>query len=306
MPHSMLGSTPDSATFPLLVASNILMLLFVPAMLLVPLVAVLCVRQRADGDPARAHARTRVLIIATAAALGVWLLLQLLSVYFASPGFALAARWCWPLFFPLWFALGMPALRAKYPGLAGLHSGAAHSVRRASVVSRQRKSPIRAIHWVIVGVVVAALLATIAARGWAKPFSDDAAQFRWLVVTLGYAFVLATVFAIQPYVLRMALAEPEPLDAEGSPELQRMYEAFRNTKIRGLFWLLSGAIPVLLGAVLVLTTWGDHRFMGALIGGFGGAGLGICGAWFGVAMTVRRIRIAEVKARLDAQGTQPG
>lgn len=289
-----------------LIITRLFMLLFVPTMLLAPVLFVFCTRNRAEseGDRAAAASRLVALCVATVVALAIWLglLLAALNVSGSQAGTTLhfIARMSWVFFFPLWFGLAMPALRSRNPAWGGPHDPS-QPRRTASLVPRARRSPIGARHWAILVAVTGAILLGLLARGWVAPFADDAERMRWLIMTIVYGVSLAIVFLVQPFALRAALNEPEPMDAAGSPELAQMYEAFRTTKIRGLFWLVGAALPVMMGVWLLLAVWTDHTHLAAGAGAAAGVGLGLLGAWFGVSMSVRRVRIAEAKARLDRE-----
>lgn len=287
-----------------LIISRLFMLLFVPTMLLAPVLFVFFSRNRAEseGDRAAAASRLVALCVATVVGLGIWLGLLLASLKLsgsqAGTTLHFVAQMSWVLFFPLWFGFAMPTLRSRNPAWKGPHDPS-QPRRTASLVPRERRSPITTRHWVILVAVTGAIFAAILARGWAAPFADEAGRWRWLVMTIVYGFTLAAAFIVQPFAFRAALNEPEPLDAAGSPELVQMYDAFRTTKLRGLFWMVGFALPVLMGAWLLLAVWVENSRLIATIGASTGVLLGLVGAWFGAAMSVRRVRIAEAKARLE-------
>ncbi|MBL8963592.1 MAG: hypothetical protein KF787_07240 [Phycisphaeraceae bacterium] len=286
-----------------MILGRLLSLVFTPLMLLFPIVFVLLTRTRVTEEARRAEARARgmALVIATLVALAAWIGLLLISIKLTTPVLSIAARMCWLLFFPLWFGLAVPALRSKNPAwvLAPADPGVS-PVRTASIVNRERRNPIRTGHWVASATASAILLGVIASRGVIGTFDDAAERTRWLITLAVYGVALITVYAIQPMALRLALREPEPLDARGSEDLQRLYDEFRDTKIRGMFWMLGTALPVLLGASMSLTVWTKMTHGAGVIGAIVGTGLGIWGSWFGISMSIRRARISEEKTRLDA------
>jgi hypothetical protein len=204
------------------------------------------------------------------------------------------------------FAAGfaMPALHARNPNW-GKVAGGSGVVRTASLVSRRRKSPLGRGHFTLLVGVYVAILAVLAVRGIAEPFADDDDRRRWFGFTSAFALLALLEFATLPLALRMALAEPEPLDAEGSAELTSLYDAYRDAKIRGLFWLLGVGLPLVLGAPLVIATWTNAGEVAGILGGVGGSLVGIAGAWFGIAMSIRRVRIAEVKTQLETKRQSP-
>lgn len=294
-------------TDPALIVTRLISLVMVPLLLCSPLVFVLCVRVRVreEADRATARARTMALALATLGALAFWLGLLLVSVNLRLPSLENASQWCWTLFFPLFFVLGMPALRARNPAWGSLHSEGPGAVRTASLVSRAHRNPVTRWHWACVGIVGLGLVAAIAARGWLEPFADDAEKVRWMTYLGCAVLAIGLSFIIQPIAIRSALQEPEPLDAHGSRQLVRMYDEYREARIRGLFWLLGAALPIFLaGCMAIATWWPSNGGVVGWVGGLGGSLLGIGGAWFGVAMSLRRVRITEFKMTLDQRGAQ--
>lgn len=293
---------------------RLITLVFVPLMLLSPLAFALPARTaggRGGGgsanadEPQRAEvrARTIALVIATLLALALWLGAVLASVNIGSQTLAIVARFTWVLFFPLWFLFAVPLLRAK--NAAWFRTGAPASnepVRAARLDNRARTSPVGRSHWLALGLIGGAFLAAILARGLVGPFESDSDRSRWLVFAGSYLLVIVMVAAVLPVSLRMLLSEPEPMDAGGSPELARMYDAHRTAKIRGLFYLLGVGMIVLFGVCMSLAAWLPFGEIAGWIGGLGGSALGIAGAWFGVVMAIHRMRITQFKATL--QGPQ--
>lgn len=285
---------------PSIVLVRVFSLLFVPIMLLAPLVFALCIRNRSDGGEAvRAEIRLRTIALAlcTVLALAVWAAFLVAGTATGSEVLSKVSQFCWPLFFPLWFGFAMPVIRAKNPAWGNPNSGV---VRTASLVSRERRSPVRAWHWALTAIACLVLLGAVVSRGWAgEPFPSDYERHRWIVLVASYGASLLILAVTLPWSLRLALREPEPLDAQGSPELQRMYDEFRDARIRWMFWLMGFILPVLLGASLALVAWLASPLVGGMLGAIGGTTVGIIGAWLGTAMSVRRARIAEFKASLD-------
>jgi hypothetical protein len=149
-------------------------------------------------------------------------------------------------------------------------------------------------------------LGVIAARGLA-PFDSDLTQgisrgivAHWLLALGIYAMCVTTQWIVVPISLRAMLIEPEPMDAQGSPELQEAYRSYRMLKARGLFWMLAVILPAFLGMMIAVMVWmpGYSRSLGWL-GGLGGTCLGFCGAAFGSWMTHRRIQIDKLRLELD-------
>lgn len=285
------------------------MQLFSPLMIISPICFAALTPVRAGDDAARAAAAKKGMLhlaIFTGLGLVVWLGLFLASLESPDGLMRSFARATWVLFFPLWFLVAMPAVRAKNPAWgAAIHgtTTASGTTRTASLVNRARENPVGPVAWGFAVAVAAFMFALIAARG-RDPFSADEAgrtqHARWLWILLVYGAVALSNLIVTAFSVRRMHAEPEPLDPSGSQELQDLYRAHRVRKIRGLFWMLGVALPGFLGAMMAAMVWrpGDGQIIG-LIGGSGGAMIGIGGAVFGCMMTAQRIRIAEFKASLE-------
>lgn len=291
---------------------RILMLVFPPFMILVPLVTALLVPQRATEESARARQRGLLLalVAGTMFSLAVWGTFVLLTPRFASAQWA--AMWTWPLFFPLWFGLAWPLIRVKSPHWEGAMYGAeavSGAVRTASLVNRERLSPVTRWMWAVALLASVAGVAAIAARGL-MPFplesvgsGDEAAataqRTQWWIF-LGLSLMGPLGLLWLPRVLRAMLREPEPMDAAGSRDLAELYAAQRRRRVLGMFWLNGVAGPLVLGGFFALVTWFPNSgAIWGIIGGVGGTALGITGAVFGFMMTAERAKIAEARARLE-------
>lgn len=321
---------------PFLVLGRIVMILFVPVMLLAPTVFVLLVPNRTAGDAERLGARARLLWLglATFVAGGLWAALLVVGIRW--PIALTIANFAWIAFFPLWFLFAMPAVRARNPALGGaapraptetltgtptdpmhaIPAGAVEgvrdtgAVRTASLVNRERRSPVTRGMWWIPALVFLAVMGAIAARGL-LPFpmrshgSEDAAfawteRWRWMLALGLYGGVVALHLVMLPISLRRALVEPEPMSPRGSDELAELYGRQRRRRVLGLFWGAGVLLPAFLGIVLALPVWfPDAGGLWALLGAGGGVALGIGGAVFGTMMTLERAKIAEVRARLE-------
>ena len=297
---------------PTIVIGRILMLVFPPIMLILPLALVLLVPRRQPDDAERTRQRGMLasLLIATIVAIAVWagFVLTGIRVSWAS----WVANFSWVLFFPLWFGLAWPLIRARNPGGQGaMHGseGASGTLRTASLVNRERRNPVTRGMWAIAAVASVAGAAAIAARGL-MPFplessgpgdeaSATAQRIQWMVF-LGVSCMAPLGLLWLPVVLRSMLREPEPMDAAGSAELAALYDRQRRRRILGMFWLNGVVAPLVLGGIFALATWFPNvgGFWG-IVGGVGGSALGIVGAVYGFMMTAERARIAEVRARLD-------
>jgi len=308
---------------PFLPLARVFMLIFVPVMLLFPLVFAALVPNRAVDDSARIKARGLLLTLAmsTAVLLAIWVGLVLTGLRF-NFAMIIAGFW-WPWVFPLWFFRAMPAIVAKNPywGCAVGGGSASGGVRTASLVNRERTSPVTRAMWAVPITLFVLILAAIAARGLLPfgvgPYPGDSAvdpeaarvayaeaeRSRWILSLVVFGSVFAFLLAILPRSLRRTLSEPEPMDAAGSPELAELYAAQRRKRVLGLFWGPGVVLPLCIGSVSVLQAWFPQNGSAwGLIGSIGGSILGICGAMFGTWMMVERAKIAEVRARLDAAG----
>ena len=305
---------------PFITLGRFFMLIFVPVMLLFPLVFAALVPNRAADDSARIKARGMLLTLAmsTAALLAIWVGLVLTGLRF-NFAMVIAGFW-WPWFFPLWFFLAMPAIVAKnqHWGWTVGSGSAGGGVRTASLVNRERTSPVTRAMWAVPITLFVLILAAIAARGLLPfgvgPYPGDSAidpeaarvayaeveRSRWILSLVVFGSVFGFVLAILPRSLRRTLSEPEPMDAAGSPELAELYAAQRRKRVLGLFWGTGVLLPACVGLISVLQAW--FPMAGStwgLVGGIGGSILGICGAIFGTWMTVERAKISEVRARLE-------
>jgi hypothetical protein len=306
---------------PFIPLGRLFMLILVPVALLFPLVFAALVPNRAADDSARIKARGVLLTLAmsTAVLLAVWVGLVVTGLRF-NLAMVIAGFW-WPWFFPLWFFLAMPAIVAKNPhwGWTVGSGSASGGVRTASLVNRERTSPVTRAMWAVPIWLFVMTVASIAARGLLPfgvgPYPGDSAvdpeaarvayaeveRSRWILSLVVFGSVFGVVLAILPRILRRTLSEPEPMDAAGSPELAQLYTAQRRKRVLGLFWGIGVLLPACIGCSASFQAWFPMAgSMWGLIGGIGGSILGVCGAIFGTWITVERARIAELRARLDA------
>jgi hypothetical protein len=232
----------------------------------------------ADTDDRRSRiaSLTRRLWIWTGVAIAVYLAFH--------SGLALRrASFMWLAFFPLWFALAMPLLRAKDPGWGPLPRS---PVRAARLVRRDVLPTSVTRIWIIVAAIWVILTAvTLAGLALAKP----GARFWWVSF-----FSLAA--GIELWFLRWAmhrsLIEPEPVPPSETAELSKMREELRNLKLYG--WTAAAAVMMLIFSIppLLLVWLGDQALTAAIVvGAAGGAVGGIGGGVFGVLADLRRARI---------------
>lgn len=296
---------------PILVLSRGLLLLLAPVMLLSPLVFVLLYPKRVESDAQKLLARTRLfwLGIATAGAFAIWIACLAGSLVAPQNPFFRFHHLASFFFFPLWFALGMPACTARNPNAFKPLFPSQAPTRTASLVNRQSQNPIRKSYWILTASVQALLLFGIFGRCFfpfstGKSLSDE--LVRWILSLAIFTTTVLFTLLFLPAGIRSILEEPEPLDPHGSAELQRLYQENRTSKIRGLFWLLGCANPWLMGILLLAQAyaWPGLGSSLGVLGAIGGTVLGFTGAWLGTAATFRAMRVAELKAKLDAQAGQ--
>lgn len=290
---------------------RISMNLFALIMLLFPLVFVLFVTTKVEQPAARENARRRqlALTVFTLLAIAAWGSLALIASQTRIPAFEQIARMAWIGFFPLWFGLAMPAVIAKNPAWGAvccpLQAGGPN-IRTASLKPRNRENPIRNWHWALMMAVSLVPLTLLAVRG-AFPFlpegpASDSARFRWAMITGINAVCMLITLLIVPLSIRRSLVEPEPLDPAGSQELESMYQSERRNRILSLFWLLGVVQPLVLGIFFNAVVWSSPasgRTLG-IIGAIVGTSIGIAGSVIGTVASIRRVRIAEERARLES------
>jgi hypothetical protein len=268
------------------------------------------VPNRAAEESARLAVRARLvaLLVATVVCLAVWGGLLLTSVQW--PWARWAATFSWPLFFPLWFGLAWPLIRAKNPAREDAMDGRSQAspVRTASLVNRERTSPVTRGMWVagtlvcLVGPVAIAIRAVhlfpIESVDGAASLFESPEHVRWFVFLVVTSMTSLGLLWL-PRVLRSMLLEAEPLDAAGSRELSDLYAAQRRRRVLGMFWI-NVISPAAIGIIFALAAWfPGFGAMWGLVGGFAGTVLGGMGAVFGFMLTAERAKIAEVRARLE-------
>lgn len=298
--------------------ARFIMLAFSPIMILMPLAVAILVPSRAGGDAARVELRGRYLwlIVGTLFALAIWGSFVLASLRVEWVRWI--ADFCWLLNFPLFAGLAWPVMRLKQSAWDNTTFAASTSTgatRTAMLINRERTSPITRGMWVL---AIAACLAgpiVIGARAfWLFPMPAQAGSttlwqstdhMLWLLFMTLSSLALAELLLL-PRILRSMLTEPEPMDAACSTELAGLYARQRRRRVLGMFWLLGIAGPLLMSGIYAAVVWfPELGAMWGVIGGIGGAMLGIVGAGFGITMSVERMKIAEVRARLGNSGPAP-
>ena len=256
---------------------------FVLVMILFPAVFTLFVRRKDSRPEPRTPdaerslaAMQRRLWLWTAAAAVAYVALLVNDVH--APGYPV-----WIVFFPLWFFLALPVLRAKDPGWAGVPRT---TVRTATLVRRdvlpeklQRAWILLAATWVLLLLLGAAGI-VLEAPG---------ASMWWL---LGFPIMGGAQLAFFHWGSKRSLMEPEPAATRETAEIRIARESLRSLKLYG--WLGLAAVCVLLFSTpaLILIWFGESQLTAAIIAGAGGGALaGIGGGVFGTIADLRRAKL---------------
>jgi hypothetical protein len=253
---------------------------FPAIMVLTPLGLVLAFRPAPEGEPGRR--RVGLLAAATVLALAVVVSARILA------GEA-SVVWTWTLFFPLWFGLGMPALRVRRPLWFGAEPSGA--VRSASLASRREATSIRpgilAAAWaVLVTGIVAVGVRPLAAM-------DGAAWIRWTAALGVLVAVEVPILLLLPRWFRRLGQEPEPFGPESGPDTAEAYRKVREFRGRGMAIGML-CLLILVSAFAAVLVWSPPDGASILAGAGAALGtlIGIAGAAFGTAATLRKEKIA--------------
>lgn len=288
---------------PTLIILRIFQLTFVPLMLTAPIILVLCMLGWSKNSSNRTLVRAKITQLAVATFLCIcgWLAFLVTAFLMRSPMMQLLSTMAWLPFFPLWFLGAMPIAKLLFAQESSSDLPNPEK-RTASLVNRQRKNPIRWWHWGLSFTVGAALLVATLIAGQYIDRSTWLPQkgFLWFWGMIGYALLLILTFVIMQFAIRASLNEPEPLDSQGNPQLQRLYDDARSSRILGLFWLLGFLQPLFLGICLLLWTSIESPYLTAILGATGGTLIGLAGSWMGVNATLQRLKITRLKMDLDA------
>lgn len=196
-------------------------------------------------------------------------------------------RVVWLLSFPLWFGLAMRFLVLSRP--EPLPANPEGRVRRsARLTPRQLVSPLSDARWHVLWGIMAGAAVAVAAAAWAGNDVDAALSLAGAVLLL----LLAVLpLSLARAAVRLALREPEPMDAGDSRELSDLYAVHRVSKVSGLFWIFFGLVTLLsLSAVYGVWAASTGVTLGAIVN-VGGSAVGIGGAVFGMQMAHQRARI---------------
>ncbi len=206
-------------------------------------------------------------------------------------------RITWLMSFSLWFGVVMrflvlhrPEPRPAYPE---------GRVRRgASLTTRHVVSPISAASWQFLWGIMGFSAVAVAAGAFQRQSVESSLSLE------GAAFLL--LLTLVPLTLartavRIALREPEPMDAGDSGELSDMYAVHRISKVWGLYWIFLGLVTLLsISAVCGVWAPSTTNTLGAIVS-VGGSAVGIGGAAFGIYMAKQRVRITRFLDRAAEQ-----
>ncbi|MFM8188163.1 MAG: hypothetical protein ACKN85_06730 [Pirellula sp.] len=299
---------------------QLLMVGFAPAMILAPLITVVCLRPNPTEQDHRVRYEIllKQLIIATVLSLLFWAVL-----FFYGPmlnrkisGAFLTGF----LFSPLWIKFAAPAIASNnsIDATNPTSANSGNTTRTASLVNRHRISPIKPWYWTIAISIYLISLLAIGARGL-YPFENienvtDTSSvgatgqmlfYRWINLLVSYAFIFGVMLAIAPKkIIGASLTEAEPLLPQGCEQLAQAYKERRDWTTLNLFWLLLVLMPATLGLLYGLMVWQprNDQLVG-ILGSIGGAVGGILGAWIGILGSRKRSRIEKLKAELGLQNT---
>ena len=192
-------------------------------------------------------------------------------------------RFMWVAFFPLWFALAMPLLRAKDPGWGPVPRS---SIRTARLVRRDELPAAISRIWISVAAIWV-IIAGLTVIGLALP---NPGSHYWWVISFTLAAGLELWFL--HWAMRRSLIEAEAMSANETLEIRQAREDLRNLKLYG--WTFAGAAVMLVFSIpaLLIVWFGDHALTAAIIVGAGGGSLvGVGGGVFGTLADLRRARI---------------
>ena len=227
---------------PTLIVLRVFQLTFVPIMLTTPLIVVICMLAWRKESPQRELIRRKItqLTVATVLCVLGWLAFLITAFLMRSPMLQVLSTMAWLPFFPLWFLGAMPTAKLLFGQLEEDH-GVRTEKRTASLVNRQCKNPVQTWHWGLSLCLCMALLVGtfLIGQNVDQSLWTPQQQFIWFWGMIGYSGLLGLTYIMLRYAIRASLSEPEPLDAQGSLELQRLYDDARSSRILGLFWLVG-------------------------------------------------------------------
>lgn len=303
------------------------MLVLPVGLILFPLLFILLMKDRTltpeTGELVRV--RQRLLLGWTLVSLCVWFALSWIVRSLGGGDGYLPIGIAQACFMLIWFFVAMPLLRLKQPSLVGpydrgeqregqvtsvtFESGS--SVRTASLVNREKQSPIKPWMLALGGFLVALPLMAVLARGFAQfPISGMEAstgaigttklvqlgqsqRSAWYVSLLSLCVMLPMVLLLAWISSRRSLSESEPMLGEWNEETAKAYAKVRNQRAVGLFWGLIG-LGCLLGTAQAFIQWFPNSgpTLGMVFGTIGGL-VGLLGGAWGAWMSFQRGKINE-------------
>ncbi len=288
-------------------------ILFPVSMIVFPLVYVLFIRQDQEADPDKCRRSLRHLITWTGAALAAFSMLIGTRLFLESASGEDSRPWVAMLrpiemvshfaFFPLWFLLAVPAIKARRPNLVR-GSTVASTVRSASLTPRP--TPPGLAPWTSwLAAILWLLGAGVCALGLSQRVFEGASPTPYVTMLLVLA---ALAMLAAPLLRRGSISEPEPMDPRHSSELIDAYASYRNAKANGLYALAITMQSAQIAAAIVFA-FGVHENAGVgstvgLIGAITGSLIGIGGGIFGSIMEHRRMKIQELLGRLRLESSQ--
>ncbi len=252
------------------------------------------------------------------------------------------AQFC---FFPMWFFLAIPLVRLKRPSLVGPYDrggqyigpaseGPAYSgatVRTASLVNREKQSPIKPWMLAVGGFLVALPFIAVLGRGFAPfPLSDlapptevsssattvkdDAAstasfeqlgysqRTAWYRSLVSLGVMLPMVVALAWICSRRSMSEAEPIPQGWNDKTAAAYAKLRKQRAAGLFWGLIG-LGVLVGTAQAFIQWlpNSGPMLGVVFGTIGGL-TGLLGGAWGMWVSFQRAAVNESMEESQGSG----
>ena len=190
-------------------------LFFPPLMILSPLIVLLVYKPDEEADPILVSETRKRLLVGTGAAIAVFATFAAARILFRSDAIESSLQGSITqlmsfLFFPLWFLLAMPYMRAARPYMnqaTGAASGQAPEVRSAQLVSRRNLRVLpRWTHWVP-GTLLAIGLGLCIWQGLGS--GDVKPSLQVLVAAL--LFLALMCVPLFPSLQAAALSTPEPM-----------------------------------------------------------------------------------------------
>lgn len=318
--------------------NDIGMLVLPVGLILFPLIFVLLMKDRTLTQEAgeMVQIRQRLLLGWTLISLCVWFALSWIVRLVGGGGGYLPIGIAQACFMLIWFFVAMPLLRLKQPNLVGPYErgerragqvnsvavDSGSSVRTASLVNREKQSPIKSWMLAVGGCLVSLPFLFVFARGFAQfPMSNmDASaesigsaaiandaissasklaqlgqsqRSAWYTSLISLGVMLPMVLALAWISARRSMSESEPMPGAWDEETAMAYATVRNQRAVGLFWGLIG-LGCLLGTAQAFIQWFPNSgpTIGIVFGTIGGL-VGLLGGAWGAWMSFQRGKINE-------------